>query len=330
MSSNSLRHVIRRREHRERAQPAARAQRFGLLEKHKDYKLRAVDYHRKQDALRTMKEKAAFRNEDEFYLKMNSSKTKNGVHQMERKSNLTPQTVKIMKAQDFNYLQSQRNADAKKIEKAKQNMHFLMEDEEKYDEDEDDNDDDEGDGDDEDDEPAKKKSKSSSGSSIRSKHVIFVDKKEQLKSFSPAAYFDTAPELVNRTYNRIRSEQLQQASIVVNNTQNQTLTQREKAGIGKTDAKGDSALQVAMKESKSTAATHAMQARADQSLLASYSEIAARLQRKRKLDDAVSKLQLEKNLAGKGARKRIVQDEDRFGEIDQNKVVYKWKKERKR
>lgn len=76
MSANALRHVIRRREHRERAQPAARAGRFGLLEKHKDYKLRAVDYHRKQDALKVMREKAAFRNEDEFYMNMNKAKTK--------------------------------------------------------------------------------------------------------------------------------------------------------------------------------------------------------------------------------------------------------------
>jgi hypothetical protein len=75
-SQGALRHVIRRREHRERAQPAARASRFGLLEKKKDYKLRANDYHRKEDAIRTLKEKAAFKNQDEFYMNMNKSQTK--------------------------------------------------------------------------------------------------------------------------------------------------------------------------------------------------------------------------------------------------------------
>ena len=43
---------------------------LGMLEKHKDYKLRAVDFHRKEDALQKMKEKAALKNPDEFYFNM--------------------------------------------------------------------------------------------------------------------------------------------------------------------------------------------------------------------------------------------------------------------
>ena len=66
---SSLRNAVRRREHKERSQPKAR-QRYGLLEKHKDYKLRAVDFHRKEDALKKMKEKAALKNPDEFYFNM--------------------------------------------------------------------------------------------------------------------------------------------------------------------------------------------------------------------------------------------------------------------
>jgi U3 small nucleolar RNA-associated protein 11 len=71
---SSLKNSAPRREHRERSQPLAR-RKFGLLEKHKDYVLRAKDYHRKQDTIKAFKEKARFRNPDEFYFKMVNSKT---------------------------------------------------------------------------------------------------------------------------------------------------------------------------------------------------------------------------------------------------------------
>lgn len=67
-----------RRTHKERAQPRGR-EHLGLLEKHKDYKERADDYKRKQKELQTLREKAAFRNPDEFYFKMTSSETKVGI-----------------------------------------------------------------------------------------------------------------------------------------------------------------------------------------------------------------------------------------------------------
>ncbi|KAJ3079507.1 UTP11-like, U3 small nucleolar ribonucleoprotein [Quaeritorhiza haematococci] len=73
--TNSLRNVVKRREHKERSQLSSRA-RLGLLEKHKDYVLRARDYHRKQDRLKSLREKALFRNPDEFYFKMINTRTK--------------------------------------------------------------------------------------------------------------------------------------------------------------------------------------------------------------------------------------------------------------
>ena len=39
------------------------------------YDCRAIDYHRKKDTIHKLRKKAAFRNPDEFYFKMNSSKT---------------------------------------------------------------------------------------------------------------------------------------------------------------------------------------------------------------------------------------------------------------
>lgn len=64
-----------RKHHRERAQLSGR-QKFGMLEKHVDYVKRARDFHRKQDAIRKLKEKAAFRNPDEFYFGMEKSTRK--------------------------------------------------------------------------------------------------------------------------------------------------------------------------------------------------------------------------------------------------------------
>jgi U3 small nucleolar RNA-associated protein 11 len=71
---SSLKNIVKTRTYRERSAPAAR-KKLGLLEKHKDYKLRAQDFHKKQDALNVLKEKAAFRNPDEFYYKMVNTKT---------------------------------------------------------------------------------------------------------------------------------------------------------------------------------------------------------------------------------------------------------------
>jgi len=75
MSSFKKRAKSLKRTHRERGQPSSR-QHLGLLEKHKDYVLRARDYHKKKDQLKILHEKARNRNPDEFYYKMISHKLK--------------------------------------------------------------------------------------------------------------------------------------------------------------------------------------------------------------------------------------------------------------
>jgi U3 small nucleolar RNA-associated protein 11 len=71
---SSLRNSLHRRNHKERSQLAHRAK-FGILEKHKDYVLRARDYHSKQERIRTLQRKAENRNKDEFYFGMVNQKT---------------------------------------------------------------------------------------------------------------------------------------------------------------------------------------------------------------------------------------------------------------
>ncbi|KAF7979387.1 hypothetical protein HWV62_42482 [Athelia sp. TMB] len=117
--TSSLRNSLHRRNHKERSQLSNRS-RFGHLEKHKDYVLRARDYHSKQDRLTRLKQKASERNKDEFYFGMNKEKTQGGVHIKDRGNVALPaDIVKVLKTQDENYIRTMRTAGLKKIDKLK-------------------------------------------------------------------------------------------------------------------------------------------------------------------------------------------------------------------
>ncbi|KAJ6575347.1 small-subunit processome [Mycena capillaripes] len=114
-----LRNSIHRRNHKERSQLAHRA-RLGILEKHADYVKRARDYHSKQDRLTRLKQKVAERNKDEFYFSMSKQASKGGVHIADRGNVALPQDiVKVLKTQDENYVRTMRTAGLKKIDKIK-------------------------------------------------------------------------------------------------------------------------------------------------------------------------------------------------------------------
>ncbi len=53
---------------------------LGFLERKKDYKARADDFHRKEKALEALQRKAEERNPDEFYFGMEHARTRGGVH----------------------------------------------------------------------------------------------------------------------------------------------------------------------------------------------------------------------------------------------------------
>ncbi|KAI8099873.1 small-subunit processome [Halteromyces radiatus] len=180
--STSLRNVVQRRNHKERGQLAGR-EKLGLLEKKKDYLLRARDYHSKQKRLKALREKALFRNPDEFYFKMINTSTKNGVHIQKRNEELPHEMVQLLKSQDKNYIKMQRDISKKKMEKLQDSLHFL----------------DEG-------EIEKPKTR-------RNKHIVFVDTEDQAKSFDVVKHLDTAPELVHRKFNRPRIDTLKQTSL---------------------------------------------------------------------------------------------------------------------
>ncbi|XP_057547544.1 probable U3 small nucleolar RNA-associated protein 11 [Amaranthus tricolor] len=122
---SSIRNAIPKRTYKERSQPASR-KKFGFLEKHKDYVIRAREYHKKEETLRILKEKAANRNPDEFYFGMIRTKTINGVHRPESEANkYTPEELSLMKTQDIGYVLQKLQIEKKKVEKLKATLHNL-------------------------------------------------------------------------------------------------------------------------------------------------------------------------------------------------------------
>ncbi|XP_073067229.1 probable U3 small nucleolar RNA-associated protein 11 [Primulina eburnea] len=122
---SSLRNAIPRKAHKERAQPHLR-RKFGLLEKHKDYVIRARAYHQKEHTLLKLKEKAALRNPYEFYFKMIKTKTVGGVHKPESQANkYTNEELMLMKTQDIGYILQKLQTEKKKIERINGMLHSL-------------------------------------------------------------------------------------------------------------------------------------------------------------------------------------------------------------
>ncbi|KAJ9179021.1 hypothetical protein P3X46_010851 [Hevea brasiliensis] len=122
---SSLRNAIPKRAHKERSQPHSR-KKYGLLEKHKDYVVRAKAFHKKEETLRRLKEKAAFRNPDEFYFKMIKTRTVHGVHRPESQANkYTHEELMLMKTQDIGYVLQKLQSEKKKIEKLTAILHSL-------------------------------------------------------------------------------------------------------------------------------------------------------------------------------------------------------------
>ncbi|PVG01995.1 small-subunit processome [Serendipita vermifera] len=123
---SSLRNSLHRRNHKERSQLANR-KRLGILEKHKDYVLRAKDFNEKKDKIKRLKQKIADRNKDEFYFGMVNNQTKGGVHFQDRGNVPLPvDIVNILKSQDEGYLRTAKTANLKRIDLIKDQLSTLI------------------------------------------------------------------------------------------------------------------------------------------------------------------------------------------------------------
>ncbi|CAM6102095.1 unnamed protein product [Calypogeia fissa] len=121
---SSLRNAVKRRTHKERSQPSDR-NRLGLLEKHKDYVLRAKDFHKKEKSIQVLREKAAFKNPDEFYYKMINSKLVDGVHRPKAGKEYSQEEILLMKTQDIRYVLNKAQSEQKKVERLKAVLHSV-------------------------------------------------------------------------------------------------------------------------------------------------------------------------------------------------------------
>ena len=204
MSSRAFRSVVRRREHYERHQPEARA-RFGLLEKKKDYVVRAKNFHLREKRISALKARADNKNPDEFYFGMTSSKTKGGVHEKTKaadkaKPELTKELLAVMQTQDARYVGTLVAAEEKKIARLAATLHLPPE--------------------------------TAAAAGGKGKHTVFVENSEDAADFDAATYFDVEPAALLKVHNRPRKSSAAAAAAAA-----ATVSGRSGSGVGPKGAK---------------------------------------------------------------------------------------------
>jgi U3 small nucleolar RNA-associated protein 11 len=266
---SSLRNAVKRITHKERAQPQAR-QHLGILEKKKDYKERAKDFHRKEDRINNMRQLAANRNPDEFYFGMKNAQVQDGHHrktreaqQKEFEEKVGMDTIRIMKDQDLNYVRMQKQRDVKKVERLRASLHDL------------------------DESPSKKR-----------KHTIFVATKDDAEEFDVVEHFDTIPELAGRAFNRPRLETLQASALQASGYGQERGDAIE--AYKPTEKELLKQARLAKKLARKVAKAR----------ISAYSEMEARKKRVEALSNAEAHLVTEKLVAGKGRKRKIKPAED--------------------
>jgi U3 small nucleolar RNA-associated protein 11 len=125
-SMGSWRNVVKRKTHKERGQVASRKG-LGPLEKKKDYRKRAADFHKKQDALKALERKAAFANPDEFTHDMTRATTRGGVRVVTTGKTFTAAEIRDLKTQDLAHIRLRRTQEQKMLEKLESRLHFTSE-----------------------------------------------------------------------------------------------------------------------------------------------------------------------------------------------------------
>ncbi|KAI9368100.1 small-subunit processome [Aspergillus egyptiacus] len=124
---SSMRNAVQRRQHRERGQLQGR-EKWGILEKHKDYSLRAKDYNAKKAKLKRLEEKVRDRNPDEFAFGMMSAHSqKQGKHGVGMRDSaaargLSHEAIKLLKTQDAGYLRTVGERVRRQLEKVEEEV----------------------------------------------------------------------------------------------------------------------------------------------------------------------------------------------------------------
>lgn len=169
---SSMRNAVQRRNHKERAQPVER-EKWGLLEKRKDYKLRAADHKQKKQKLKLLSEKARDRNPDEFSFKMLSSKVdKQGKKVADRGNQvLSVDVVKLLKTQDAGYIRTMLQMARK--ERAELEQKLVLE-------------------------AGEIRAVRDGERTKQGKHRVYVDDEDEQQSFDPEAWFGKGEDIPGR------------------------------------------------------------------------------------------------------------------------------------
>lgn len=291
---SSLRNAVKRITHKERSQPRARAH-LGILEKKKDYKQRAVDYHRKEDRIKAMRQKASMRNPDEFYFGMKKNQVVDGQHkktaqarQEQFDAEIGMDAIRLMKDQDLSYIRMQKQKDEKKIDRLKSSLHFLD----------------------------KQNDNHASSTRNKRKHTVFVETAEEAREFDAANHFDTLPELVDRPFNRPRLSDLDQTAARGDGNEEDDHDEEEPMLGRKKPTAADLRKEETLAFRKAKKLAKAREG--------SYREMQERTQRAASLAKVEAHLVTEKLVASKG-RKRKIQEAEKG-----KPAVYKWRRKRLR
>jgi U3 small nucleolar RNA-associated protein 11 len=171
---SSMRNAVQRRNHKERAQPAER-EKWGLLEKRKDYKLRAADHRQKKAKLKILNQKARDRNPDEFSFKMMSSQVDRRGRKVADRGNkaLSLEVVKLLKTQDAGYIRTMLQMARKEREELEQKL--IME------------------------EQGEVRAVKDGERATKGKHRVFVENEEEQEEFDPDEWFGRGRDMPGRT-----------------------------------------------------------------------------------------------------------------------------------
>ena len=133
------------------------------------------------------------------------------------------------------------------------------------------------------------------------KHTIFVESKTDADEFDVAEHFNTVPELAGRAFNRPRLEML------------------EKEAFESAAVEGEE-----LELEKQAKKERRMAKKAAKAKASAYKEMEARTKRVQVMERAEAHLVTEKNLAGKGRKRKIKAAEEG------KPSVYKWRRKRLR
>jgi hypothetical protein len=169
---SSMRNAVQRRNHKERAQPVER-EKWGLLEKRKDYKLRAADHKQKKQKLKLLSEKARDRNPDEFSFKMLSSKVDKQGKKVADRGNvaLSMDVVKLLKTQDAGYIRTMLQMVRKEREELEQKLVL---------------------------EEGEIRAVRDGDKTKQGKHRVYVEDEEEQRAFDPDTWFGRGEDIPDR------------------------------------------------------------------------------------------------------------------------------------